>query len=78
MGKQKILIVDDDKHIAELISLYMMKDGYETEEVYDGKEALKKAETFQPDLILLDLMLPVLDGWGVLRSIRQDSMTPVM
>ena len=59
MGKQKILVVDDDKHIAELISLYMMKDGYETEEVYDGREAIKVVESFQPDLILLDLMLPI-------------------
>ena len=58
MGKQKILIVDDDLHIAELISLYMMKDGYETKEVYDGREAIRAVENFQPDLILLDLMLP--------------------
>ena len=56
MEKQKILVVDDDKHIAELISLYMMKEGYETREIYDGKEAAAAVEDFQPDLILLDLM----------------------
>ena len=55
MEKQKILVVDDDKHIAELISLYMMKEGYETREIYDGKEAAAAVEDFQPDLILLDL-----------------------
>ena len=74
MGKQKILIVDDDLHIAELISLYMMKDGYETEEVYDGREAIKKAESFQPDLILLDLMLPGMDGYQVCTEIRKNSL----
>ena len=78
MGKQKILIVDDDLHIAELISLYMMKDGYETEEVYDGKEALKKAESFQPDLILLDLMLPGMDGYQVCAEIRKNSRVPII
>ena len=73
MGKQKILIVDDDLHIAELISLYMMKDGYETEEVYDGREAVRMAESFRPDLILLDLMLPGLDGYQVCTEIRKNS-----
>ena len=62
MEKQKILVVDDDKHIAELISLYMMKEGYETQEIYDGKEAAAAVEDFQPDLILLDLMLPGMDA----------------
>ena len=78
MGKQKILIVDDDKHIAELISLYMMKDGYETEEVYDGREAIRKAESFQPDLILLDLMLPGMDGYQVCTEIRKTSRMPII
>ncbi|MBQ2413165.1 MAG: response regulator transcription factor [Anaerotignum sp.] len=78
MGKQKILIVDDDLHIAELISLYMMKDGYETEEVYDGREAIKKAESFQPDLILLDLMLPGMDGYQVCTQIRKTSRVPII
>ena len=78
MGKQKILVVDDDKHIAELISLYMMKDGYETEEVYDGREAVKMAESYQPDLILLDLMLPGLDGYQVCTEIRKTSRVPII
>ena len=78
MGKQKILIVDDDLHIAELISLYMMKDGYETEEVYDGREAVRKAESFQPDLILLDLMLPGMDGYQVCTEIRKTSRVPII
>ncbi len=78
MGKQKILIVDDDKHIAELISLYMMKDGYETEVVYDGREAVRMAESFQPDLILLDLMLPGLDGYQVCTEIRKNSRVPII
>ena len=78
MGKQKILIVDDDLHIAELISLYMMKDGYETEEVYDGREAIRKAESFQPDLILLDLMLPGMDGYQVCTEIRKTSRVPII
>lgn len=78
MGKQKILIVDDDLHIAELISLYMMKDGYETEEVYDGREAVTKAESFRPDLILLDLMLPGMDGYQVCTEIRKTSRVPII
>ncbi|MBR5590305.1 MAG: response regulator transcription factor [Anaerotignum sp.] len=78
MGKQKILVVDDDKHIAELISLYMMKDGYETEEVYDGREAVKMVSSFQPDLILLDLMLPGMDGYQVCTEIRKNSRVPII
>lgn len=76
--KQKILIVDDDLHIAELISLYVMKEGYEVLEVYDGQEALKEAERFQPDLILLDLMLPGLDGYQVCAEIRKTSRVPII
>ena len=78
MEKQKILVVDDDKHIAELISLYMMKEGYETQEIYDGKEAAAAVEDFQPDLILLDLMLPGMDGYQVCREIRHKSNVPII
>ena len=78
MGKQKILIVDDDLHIAELISLYMEKEGYETKEAYDGREALRAAEAFQPDLILLDLMLPGMDGYQVCTEIRKNSRVPII
>ena len=76
--KQKILVVDDDQHIAELISLYLMKDGYDTQEVYDGKKALEAVTTYEPDLILLDLMLPGIPGEEVLRDIRKKGNTPVI
>lgn len=77
-NKQKILIVDDDENIAELISLYMTKECFETQIVYDGESAIKAAESFSPDLILLDLMLPGIDGYQVCREIRQKSQTPII
>ena len=70
VAKQKILIVDDDNNIAELISLYLTKECYETMIVNDGEEALKVFDTFKPQLILLDLMLPGIDGFEVCRRIR--------
>ena len=70
--------MDDDKHIAELISLYMMKEGYETQEIYDGKEAAAAVEDFQPDLILLDLMLPGMDGYQVCTEVRKTSRVPII
>ena len=76
--KQKILVVDDDRHIAELISLYLMKDGYDTKEVYDGKEALAEFDGYLPDLVLLDLMLPGLDGYQVCTELRKKSKVPVI
>lgn len=78
VNKQKILIVDDDENIAELISLYMTKECFETQIVYDGESALKTADTFAPDLIILDLMLPGIDGYQVCREIRQKSQTPII
>ena len=77
-GKQKILIVDDDNNIAELISLYLTKECYETMIVNDGEEALKVFDTFKPQLILLDLMLPGIDGYQVCREIRARSNTPII
>ncbi len=77
-NKQKILIVDDDENIAELISLYMTKECFETKIVYDGESALREAESFSPDLILLDLMLPGIDGYQVCREVRQKSQTPII
>lgn len=77
-NKQKILIVDDDENIAELISLYMTKECFETKIVYDGEAALKEADSFAPDLILLDLMLPGIDGYQVCREVRQKSQTPII
>lgn len=77
-NKQKILIVDDDENIAELISLYMTKECFETKIVYDGESALLEANSFAPDLILLDLMLPGIDGYQVCREVRQKSQTPII
>ncbi len=77
-GKQKILIVDDDMHIAELVSLYVEKEGFETKEVHDGREAIQMVSAFQPDLILLDLMLPGMDGYQVCAEIRKTSRVPVI
>ena len=77
-NKQKILIVDDDENIAELISLYMTKECFETKLVYDGESALREISSFAPDLILLDLMLPGIDGYQVCREVRQKSQTPII
>ena len=77
-AKQKILIVDDDSNIAELISLYLMKECYETKIVGDGEEALSAVETFGPDLILLDLMLPGMDGYQVCREVRSGKDVPII
>lgn len=76
--KQKILIVDDDENIAELISLYLTKECYETMMVHDGEEALNAFETYSPNLVLLDLMLPGIDGYQVCREIRAKSNTPII
>ena len=78
MAKQRILIVDDDEMISELISLYLAKEMYETRIVGDGYEALKAFEEFKPHLILLDLMLPGIDGYEVCREIRKTSNTPII
>lgn len=76
--KQKILIVDDDVNIAELIDLYLTKECFQTMMVHDGEEALKVFDTFLPNLILLDLMLPGIDGYQVCREIRAKSNTPII
>ena len=75
-NKQKILIVDDDENIAELISLYLTKECFDTQIVYDGEAALAAFQTYQPGLILLDVMLPGIDGYQVCREIRAHSQTP--
>ncbi|MGI5932723.1 MAG: response regulator, partial [Eubacterium sp.] len=77
-GKQKILIVDDDANIADLISLYLVKECYDTKIVGDGDAALQAFRTYQPDLILLDLMLPGKDGYQVCKEIRAQSSTPII
>ena len=76
--KQKILIVDDDENIAELISLYLNKECFDTKIVYDGEAALSSFQVYQPNLILLDLMLPVIDGYEVCREIRKVSSVPII
>ena len=76
--KQRILIVDDDENIAELISLYLLKECYDTKIVYDGEEAIKVFADFDPQLVLLDLMLPGIDGYEVCKYIRQSSQVPII
>ncbi|MCM1104305.1 MAG: response regulator transcription factor [Clostridium sp.] len=78
VNKQKILIVDDDNNIAELISLYLTKECFETQIVNDGESALTAFDSFKPNLILLDLMLPGIDGYQVCREIRAHAQTPII
>ena len=77
-AKQKILIVDDDNNIAELISLYLTKECFDTRIVNDGEEAMIAFDQYNPNLILLDLMLPGMDGYQVCREIRRRSNTPII
>lgn len=76
--KQKILIVDDDNNIAELISLYLTKECYDTKIVNDGEQALIAFEYYKPNMLLLDLMLPGIDGYQVCREIRAKSDVPII
>lgn len=72
------MIVDDDTSIAELISLYLVKEFYDTRLVYDGAEAVQVFKEYKPDIVILDLMLPGLDGYQVCRQIRNESDTPII
>lgn len=76
--KQRILIVDDDNNIAELISLYLTKECFDTCVINDGEKALQQIPEYKPNLILLDIMLPGIDGYEVLREIRKTSNLPVI
>lgn len=78
MAKQKILIVDDDNNIAELISLYLTKEFFDTKIVNDGEAALEAFDSYNPSIVLLDLMLPGIDGYQVCREIRNNSNTPII
>ncbi|MBR1875903.1 MAG: response regulator transcription factor, partial [Lachnospiraceae bacterium] len=78
VDKQKVLIVDDDNNIAELIALYFTKECFNTKIVNDGESALSCFDSFAPDIILLDLMLPGIDGYQVCREIRAKSATPII
>ena len=75
---KNVLIVEDDQNIADLLRLYLEKEGYTTRIAADGGSGVDLFRQQQPDLVLLDVMLPVMDGWGVLRTIRQSSNTPVI
>lgn len=74
----RILVVDDEKNICELLGLYLRKDNYEVDFAYDGNMALEKFKTFEPDMVLLDIMLPGMDGWEVCREIRKTSSVPII
>ena len=73
---EKILIVEDEQNIAELLRLYLEREGLETVIANDGERGVAEFERVRPDLVLLDIMLPGLDGWGVLRKIRAQADTP--
>lgn len=74
----KIMVVDDDKHIAKLISLYLRKEGFDTKEVYNGRVAVETFSEYTPFLVLLDLMLPGMDGYQVCRELRKISSVPII
>lgn len=78
VNKQKVLIVDDDDNIAEAISLYLTKECFETMIVYDGESVMGTIASFDPNLILLDLMLPGIDGYQVCREVRAKYSTPII
>ena len=75
---KSILIVEDDNNIADLLRLYLEKEGYQATIAADGTQGIDLYRKLRPDLVLLDVMMPGVDGWGVLRAIRQDSQTPVI
>jgi len=76
--KEKILVVDDDAHIVEIVRAYLEKDGYRVLSALDGRRALEMARKEQPALLILDLMLPEMSGWDVVRALRQSSQVPVI
>ncbi len=78
MASGKILVVDDDQNICELLRLYIEKEGFEVVIANDGRKALEMFEQENPDLIMLDIMLPELDGWQVCREIRKKSQCPII
>ena len=75
---RNILVVEDDRNISELIRMYLEKEGFEVRLAYDGGKAVEEFERQQPDMVLLDIMLPVLDGWQVCERIRQKAKTPII
>ena len=73
-----VLVVEDDRNIAELLQMYLEKEGYAVTTAFDGGKGLEKFRTIQPDLVLLDVMMPVMDGWAVCNAIRAESKTPII
>lgn len=78
MTQRSVLIVDDDVKLVELLELYFQKDGFVVYTAYDGLAALKTARDKQPDILMLDLMLPGMDGWDICRTLRRDSEVPIL
>ena len=78
MQKEKILVVDDDKNICDLLRMYLEKEGYTVVLAHNGVDAVSVFGSESPDLVLLDIMLPQLDGWQVCREIRKTSETPII
>ena len=78
MPAKKILLVDDEKKIVDIVKAYLEKEGYQVIVAYDGKSALESARTQSPDLIILDLMLPEISGWDVCRTLRKNSEIPII
>ena len=75
---RKILVVEDDHNISDLIRMYLDKEGFEVQAVFDGGTAVETFRAWQPDMVLLDLMLPVMDGWADCGKIRESSRTPII
>jgi DNA-binding response OmpR family regulator len=75
---KKVLVVDDDKNICELLNIYLKNEGYEVVFAYDGSEAVNKTKLEQPDIIILDVMMPVINGWEACKLIRQFSKVPII
>ena len=73
-----VLVIEDDRNISELLQLYLEKEGYAVTTAFDGGEGLSKFRTIKPDLVLLDVMMPVMDGWSVCKAIRSEDQTPVI
>ena len=73
-----VLIVEDDRNIAELLQMYLEKEGYAVTTAGDGGQGLAKYRAIKPDLVLLDVMMPVMDGWAVCKAIRAEAQTPII
>src|SRR5512136_950488 len=78
MNKETLLLVDDERNIVDLARMYLEQEGYRVEAAYDGQTALDKIKSLQPALVVLDLMLPVIDGWEVCRRVRANSDRPII